>query len=126
MYLQHRMYILVALAVLSIGILVTRSIVFPFSSLCLALIMLFNEPRRFFKYGLAQTFTYFFDSLNCLEANLLWEILSFACAMYMCVQMMRNIYNNHHHDHRDKKGRRFASLGQWIEHFIYEPQVARA
>lgn len=126
MYLQHRIYILVAMAVLSIGILVTSNIVFPLSSLCLALIMLFNEPRRFFKYGLAQTCTYFFDSLNCIEANLLFELISFACAMYMCVQMMRNIYNNTHHDHRGKKGRGVASLSQWIEHFIYEPQVVRA
>ncbi len=114
------------MALLSIGILVTRNSVFPLTSLCLALIMLFNEPRRFFKYGIAQTFTYFFDALNCIEANLLLEIISFACAMYMCVQMIRNIYKNTHHDHRDKKVREFASLSQWIENFMYEPQVARA
>ena len=114
------------MAALSIGILVTRNIVFPLTSLCLALIMLFNEPKRFFKYGLAQTFTYFFDSLNCIEANLLLEIISFACAMYMCVQMIRNIYHNNHHGPRDKKGRGFASLTQWIEYFMYEPQVMRA
>lgn len=126
MYLQNRFYILLAMALLSIGILVTRNIVFPFTSLCLALIMLFNEPRRFFKYGIAQTLTYFFDSLNCIEANLLFEIISFACAMYMCVQMIRNIYNNNHPDHRHKKVRGFASLSQWLENFIYEPQVARA
>jgi hypothetical protein len=96
MYLQNRFYILLAMALLSIGILATRNIVFPFTSLCLALIMLSNEPRRFFKYGIAQILTYFFDSLNCIEANLLFEVISFACAMYMCVQMIRNIYNNNH------------------------------
>jgi predicted membrane protein len=126
MYIQNRNYILLALAALSIGILVTSNIVFPLASLCLALLMLYNEPRRFFKYGIAQILTYFFDSLNCIEANLLWEIISFACAMYMCVQMMRNIYNNNHHDHRNKKRRVFASLSEWIENFIYEPQVVRA
>jgi hypothetical protein len=127
MYLQNRFYILVALVLLSVGVSVTRSIVFPLVSLCLALIMLGNEPRKFFKCGVARTLAYFFDCLNCIQANYLFEIISFVCAMYMCIQMIRNIYNKDD-DHTDnpKRKSRFTSLTQLAEKFIHKTQLGRA
>jgi hypothetical protein len=114
---------------LSIGILVSSNIVFPLVSLCLVLIMLRNLPRKFFKCGTAGVLAYFFDCLNCIEANHLFEIISFVCAMYVCVQMIKNINNNNKDDDQGNNRKRkavFASRTQFMEQLIYKPQVVKA